>query len=47
MFIRNAWQNIPNKETASVYLSDAVLSDTGSITFAVKFQLRDNPAYLL
>ena len=45
MFLRNPWQNITKKETTSLYLSDTSLGDTGSIRTAVKFQLRDTPAY--
>ena len=47
MFLWNSCQNITNKEISSLYLSDASLSDIGSVTIAVKFQLRDIPAYLL
>ena len=47
MFLKNPWQNITKKEIASLYLSDTSLGDTGSIRIAVKFQLRDTPAYLL
>ena len=47
MFLRNPWQNITNKGTASLYFSDTSLSETGSITITVKFQLRDTPAHLL
>ena len=47
MFLRNPWQNNTKKETASLYLSDTSLVDTGSIRIAVKCQLRDTPAYLL
>ena len=47
MFLRNPWQNITKKEAASLYLSDTSLGDTGSIKIAVKFQLRDTPAYSL
>ena len=46
MFLRNPWENITNKEIASLYLSGTSLGDTGSITFAIKFQLRDTSAYL-
>ena len=35
------------KETASFYLSDPSLGDTGFIRIAAKFQLIDTPAYLL
>ena len=35
------------KKIASLYLSDKSLGDAGSIKIAVKFQLRDTPAYLL
>ena len=47
MFLRNLWQNITKTVIASLYLSDKRLGDTGSIRTAVKFQLRDTPAYLL
>ena len=47
MFLKNPWQHITKKEIASLYLSDKSLDDTGSIRIAVKFQLRDTPAYLL
>ena len=47
MFLENPWQNITNKEIAWLYLYDASLSDTGSITIADKFQLRDIPGYFL
>ena len=47
MFLRNLWQNITKTVIASLYLLDKSLGDTGSIRIAVKFQLRDTPAYLL
>ena len=47
MFLRNPWQNLTKKEIVSLYLSDKSLGDTGSIRTAVKFQLKDTPAYLL
>ena len=47
MFLRKPRQNSTNKEISSSYLSDTSLIDTGSITFAVKFQLRDTPPYLM
>ena len=47
MFLRNPWQHITKLEIASFYLSDTSLGDTGSIRIAVKFRLRDTPAYLL
>ena len=33
------------KEIVSLYLSDKSLGGTGSIRIAVKFQLRNTPAY--
>ena len=45
MFLRNPRQNITKKEIVSLCLSDTTLGDTGSIRIAVKFQLRDTPAY--
>ena len=44
MFLNNPWQNITNKEIASLCFSNTGLSNTGLITIAVKFQLRNTPA---
>ena len=47
MFLTNPWQNITKKEIESLYLSDKILGDTGSIRIAVMIQLRNTPAHLL
>ena len=47
MFLTNPWQNITKKEIESLYLSDKILVDTGSIRIAVTIQLRDTPVHLL
>ena len=41
-FISNSWQNITNKDIASLYFSETSLSVTDSTTLTVKFQLRDS-----
>ena len=43
MVLSNSWQNITNKEIASLYFSETNLSDTDSTTLTIKFQLRDTP----